>query len=74
MERSSNNMINDFRLARKQSSALNLGLIIAFIVMAVFLVLINLQAFVWWRKAKHTTCLISFTAITNCVLVSLVYY
>jgi hypothetical protein len=43
-------------------------------VMAVFLVLMNLQAFVWWRKAKHSTCWISFTAITNTVLVSLVYY
>ena len=74
MDQSSTDLANttpiNFQKARKESSGLNITLIIAFIVLAVLLVLMNLQAFVWWRKAKHSTCWISFTAITNCVLVS----
>ena len=59
-----------FVQAMQQNSKLNAVLSVCFVVMAVVSVLMNIQVFVWWRKAKHSTCWISFAAITNIFLVS----
>lgn len=59
-----------FAQARHLSSKLNMGLIIVLVAIAIVLELMNLQAFVWWRKAKHSTCWVSFNAIVNCIMVS----
>jgi hypothetical protein len=40
------------------------------IVLAVLVCLMNLQAFAWWRRAKHSTCWIPFMAVVNILIVS----
>jgi hypothetical protein len=57
--------------ATQQTPAIKVVLGIVFIILAVVLILMNLQVFVWWRKAKHSTLWISFTAVVNIILVSL---
>jgi len=58
-----------FNQTTEQTPAIKVIIGIAFVILAVIIILMNLQAFVWWRKAKHSTCWISFTAIANIILV-----
>ena len=65
---------NDFKVGYAQAmhTGSKLGTILSagFVIIAIMLILMNIQVFVWWRKARHSTCWICFAAVVNIVVVS----